>query len=41
MKDSLEVINVFKGDDPQQVARKFVAKYPEIMSDSAVDILSL
>ena len=41
MKEGLEVINVYQGDDPKEVATKFVAKYPEIMSEQAVDILTL
>ena len=41
MKEGLEVINVYQGDDPKDVAIKFVAKYPEIMSEQAVDILTL
>ena len=41
MKEGLEVINVYEGDDPQDVATRFVAKYPEIMSEQAVDILTL
>jgi hypothetical protein len=41
MKEGLEVINVFEGDDPKDVARSFVARYPEIMSEQAIEILTL
>lgn len=41
MKEGLEIINVFKDDVPEDVARKFVSKYPEIMSEQAVEILAM
>jgi len=41
MKEGLEVINIFEGDNPEDVARTFVARYPEIMSEQAVDILTM
>jgi hypothetical protein len=41
MKDGLEIINVYEGDEPIEVAREFVGRYPDIMSDQAVEILTM
>lgn len=40
MKETTEVINLFKNENPREVAKTFVAKYPDIMSEQAVDILT-
>ena len=40
MRDKIEVINVFEGQQAKLVAEDFVSNYPELMNDRATDILT-